>query len=919
MKIFIHLFIFLFTLLTLAQELPPIVKFTTDHYSAGNQNWMISQDENQNIYVANNDGLLVYNGAEWQTYPSPNKSIIRAVNVIGNKIYTGCYADFGFWKKNTFNTLTYTSLTKKLESTTFKDDHVWNIIEHNEWVIFQTSKALYFYNTVKKTFKTISSTNSIYKIFKVKNKIYYHVANEGIYAVENGKPKRIATDRVLQTDRVISIFDNQQSLGIITRSSGFFNLTNQELTAWNMTTDSLLNEVDIFSSIQLEDKSFILGTISDGLIHLNANGDLNYQITQKKGLTNNTVLSLFEDKKHHVWAGLDNGINCINVKSPVKTFIDYQGDLGTVYTTRVFKNNLYIGTNQGLFYRKLQDVNASFKFIKGTAGQVWELYIFNNQYLFCGHHFGTFLIEDNTAKKINNTLGAWAFKPIPNHSNLLLQGNYSGLLILENTNGNWTFRNKIKGFENSSRYFEINHLNQVWLNHEYKGVFKLKLNDALTKVIQLDQVESLPFGENSSLISYKNKVLYTSKKGVYSYNQSVKKFQKDTILSQIITENHQPAGRVITDRAGKLWVFSPNQMSYITNDDVTNQPIINNIPIPLQLRKGISGFENMSFIPPALYMLGTSNGYITLDLNKVQKKTENSVYINSITLKTIEDKLAPQILYSHGEFKYKYGMITFNYASPEYEKYLDVKYQYMLEGQANKWSKWTTQPQVTFENLTFGNYTFKVRAKIGNNLTKNTATYSFTVNRPWYFTYTALAIYFLLLIVIVFITHKAYKRHYNKKFEKEQMESEQLIMQMKNEKLNQDIESKNRELAISTMSIIKKNKVLNKIKKEIKNKDNIAAIKLIDNNINNNKDWSFFEKAFNNADKDFFEKIKTKHPDLTPNDLRFCAYLRLNLSSKEMAPLLNISTKSVETKRYRLRKKLGLDRDDSLVNYMLKF
>lgn len=919
MKIFIHLFISFFTLATLAQELPPIEKFTTEHYTGDNQNWMISQDENQNMYVANNAGLLVYNGAEWQTYPSPNKTIIRAVNVIGDKIYTGCYAEFGFWQKNKFNTLTYTSLTHKLGATTFKDDQVWNIMEYHEWVIFQTSKQLYFYNTNSETFKTISSSHNIYKIFKVKNRIYYHVANEGIYVVENGNPKLVANHPVLKTERVINIFENQQSLGIITRSSGFFNLSNQELTAWTISADSLLNNVDIFSSIQLKDGSFILGTISDGVIHLNEKGDLNYQITQKKGLTNNTVLSLFEDKAHHVWAGLDNGINCINVKSPVKTFIDYEGVLGTVYTTRVFKNNLYIGTNQGLFYRKLHDANATFKFIEGTAGQVWELYVLNNQYLFCGHHFGAFLIQGDKAEKISDTLGAWAFKPIPNHSDLLLQGNYSGFLILENTNGHWQVRNKVDGFENSSRFFEINNQNQVWVNHEYKGVFKLKFNDSLTQVIKLDTEKTLPFGENSSLINYKNNMLYSSEKGIYRYNQSVKKFQKDTLLSRIITETHQSDMRVTTDHAGELWLFSANQMSYIKNDDVTNHPIINNIPIPAQLRKGVSGFENISFIAPSTYILGTANGFITLDLNKIHHKTENTIHLNSVTLKSIKDKITPQILDSNGEFEYKYGMITFKYATPEYEKYLDIKYQYLLEGHTNKWSKWTTTPQVTFENLTFGNYSFKVRAKIGNHLSKNTATYSFTVNRPWYFTNTAIALYVILLLVVIFITHKAYKRHYNKKFEKEQLESEQLIMQMKNEKLNQDIESKNRELAISTMSIIKKNKVLNKIKKEIKNADNIAAIKLIDNNINDNKDWSFFEKAFNNADKDFFGKIKTEHPDLTPNDLRFCAYLRLNLSSKEMAPLLNISTKSVETKRYRLRKKLGLDHDDSLVNYMLKF
>ena len=97
-----------------------------------------------------------------------------------------------------------------------------------------------------------------------------------------------------------------------------------------------------------------------------------------------------------------------------------------------------------------------------------------------------------------------------------------------------------------------------------------------------------------------------------------------------------------------------------------------------------------------------------------------------------------------------------------------------------------------------------------------------------------------------------------------------------------------------------------------------SVIKIIDKNLNNEDDWAFFEEAFNNADKDFLKKVKAKHPSLTPNDLKLCAYLRLNLSSKEIAPLLNISYKSVEVKRYRLRKKMGLPHESSLTNYILE-
>ena len=920
---FIHSLLFMFLYLSsYGQELPPIHKFSSEMYLGDNQNWMISQGSDRSIYVANNRGLLEYNGAKWVTYNSPNNTIIRAVNVIGNKIYTGCYAEFGYWLKNEFGTLKYTSLLSKLKSKMLEDEQIWNILGYNEWVIFQSSSSIYLYNTKNENFKIIKSANIIYKVFKVNDRIYFHVVNEGLYIIENGKPKLIISDAFIKTGRVINIFKSGESLLILTRNLGFYSFQNNILEKWDIKADSLLKKMTVFSSIQLEDGSFMIGTISDGVLHLSKSGNLKYQITLKKGLSNNTVLALFEDVAKNVWVALDNGINCINAKAAVKTYFDYDGVLGTVYTTQVFNNILYIGSNQGLFYKDLNDINGSFKFIEGTAGQVWDLFNLNDKYLFCGHHLGTFLIDNNKAVKISDVLGAWTFKKIPNRSNLLLQGNYNGLFVLENTNGTWRVRNKIEGFKNSSRYFEINNSNQVWVSHEYKGVFKLKLNDDLTKVVKIDMETSLTFGKNSSLIKYKNNILYASEKGIFKYNTTKGLFERDAVLSATIKEDDYISGKLVVDKDEKLWSFSKDNIYFLKNDEVTNVPIIHTIPIPSKLRKGILGYENISLINGDTYVLGTANGYITLDLSKINKKEDFSIYLNAVDIKDINDKTIPSSLEKQGDFKNKQGLLSFNYSVPDYDKFLVVKYQYKLEGQLDKWSSWSENSQTTFENLSFGKYTFYVRAKVGNQLSKNIISYHFRVARPWYLSNVALTFYFLSLLLIVSITHKTYKRHYNNKFKQEKMENEQAIMHIRNEKLNQDIEGKNRELAISTMSIIKKNEVLSNIKKELnkgKDPDNKAAVKLIDNNLNDENDWSFFETAFNNADKDFLDKIKKAHSDLTPNDLRFCAYLRLNLSSKEMAPLLNISIKSVETKRYRLRKKLGLEHDDGLVNYILNF
>jgi DNA-binding CsgD family transcriptional regulator len=194
--------------------------------------------------------------------------------------------------------------------------------------------------------------------------------------------------------------------------------------------------------------------------------------------------------------------------------------------------------------------------------------------------------------------------------------------------------------------------------------------------------------------------------------------------------------------------------------------------------------------------------------------------------------------------------------------------------------------------------------------------------------------YVLACIFGSYLIHQAYKRHYHKRqlklieknkheMELAKAQNEKEIIKIKNEQLQEEFRSKSNELAASTLSIIRKNELLSKVKEQlianIEDRNSIKPIiRIIDKNITQNDDWEMFMEAFNNADRKFLKKLKKEHPNLSPNDVRLCAYLRLNLSSKEIAPLLNISVRSVEIKRYRLRKKMGLLHDDNLVDYIMQ-
>ncbi len=913
-----------------SQEIPPIQVFTPQDYGAEDQNWSITQSQNNFIYVGNNKGLLEYNGASWKLYSSPNDDILRSVHVVKDKIYSGGYMDFGFWMKNEFGRLLYTSLTNDLDFKVKEDEEFWGIIDIEGYVLFQSLESIYIYNTADKSFRVIDSDSRINKMFKVNETIYFQNNDIGIFKIVNGKEVLVISSTRIQNREVINIYDFNNTLLFLTKEDGFYVFQNDEIKEWSNTLNSSLSNKSIYSSVRLKDGSFVLGTISNGVIQLDAEGKTLLKIDQSYGLSNNTILSIKEDNDGNVWLGLDNGIDVLNLNSPYKVYQDKQGALGTVYASVKTNEYLYLGTNQGLFYKGLFS-NSKFEFIPGTKGQVWSLDILYGT-LFCGHDNGTFVINKNKVEKISSVKGTWNIKTIQGQPNLLIQGNYKGLTILERTDTEeWHYRNKIDGFDISSRYIEFSNLNEILVSHEHKGVYKLEIDSAYTTVLNSSKM-GIKGGVKSSLITYNNSILYTYKAGVFHYDKVNEGFEKDSLLSSLFSGDKYLSGKLINDEEGNnLWGFTRDEIVYIEPGKLSNEPEVNIISIPNEVRKNKPGYENLLFIGDGNYLIGTTDGYLIIDLNKLEKNSDQ-IYLNEVSYRSRQNEYVPLGINKSIELENENNSIQFKYSVTNYDKLSASKYQYRLIGNYDNWSRWTTNSEVFFENLEFGDYKFEVRAKSGGSVSSNVISYDFIIKKPWYLKSLAIVLYVLSFLLLLFLSQYLNRRYYKQQKQKlighkerelelEQLESQRQLMQVKNENLQLDIENKNRELGMATMNLVKRNELLNNIKDELSKGQSIDesknVIKLINSSLNNTSDWKLFEEAFNNVDKDFMKKVKSFHPSITPNDLRLCAYLRLNLSSKEIAPLLNISHKSVEVKRYRLRKKMGLDHDQSLSNYII--
>jgi ligand-binding sensor domain-containing protein/DNA-binding CsgD family transcriptional regulator len=867
----------------------------------------------------------------WELYPSPNETILRSVKVIGDKIYTGCYMDFGFWIREANGKLKYTSLAKKIKNKILDDEQFWNILHYDQWVIFQSLNRIYIYDTKTTSFEIIAPKSEITKSFRTKNALLFHTINGGLFEIESGKERLLSDNIILKNNKIVAVFSIDEGLLIQTQRNGFFKFIGGNFIKVATDADADLTASSVYSSQLLSDGSYAIGTVSNGIFILKNDGRVKYHITQNRGLSNNTVLSLFEDADKNIWAGLDNGINCINLQSPVQSFVDDTGILGTVYTSKLHNDKLYVGTNQGLFYKNYKTYDE-FKFINGTKGQVWSLFQYDGT-LFCGHDSGTFVVDNGIAKNIFSESGTWKFETVPNQPQLLLQGNYFGISVLSKTNDEWVFRNKITGFDYSSKYFEISRNLEVYVSHEYKGIFRLELDSDLLKTKRFTTYTNPTKGKNASLTKFNNAIYYANKKGIFKLNEKTKQFVKDPLLSSVFEQDQYVSGKLIVDNSNKIWLFSKNYIHYFSLSKLSNQLKQNIIPIPASLTNSMLGYENITQISNSDYLIGTTNGYYILNLNDLSFKNYKISITNVITNKQNESYSNRSIV-SKGVFDFDENNIIINYTVPDYNKYINVEFQYLLEGFQEDWSEWNSKTTVSFKNLAPGNYSFKVRSKLANSTASEAVVYSFKVEKPWYWSNTALFVYFISIIILSRFIHRAYKNYYQKQKEKlieennllleiKELENEQQVMRIRNEQLSIDVDTKNRELAVSTMSLNSKNELLTFIKDDLKktseggNRSIKSVISTISKNISEGDSWSIFKDAFDNTDKDFLKKMKVAHPILTANDLRLCAYLRLNLSSKEVAPLLNISVRSVEIKRYRLRKKMELTHEQGLVEYIL--
>jgi DNA-binding CsgD family transcriptional regulator/ligand-binding sensor domain-containing protein len=925
--------------------LPQIKNYKRSDYRGGTQNWNVDQDKNGNLYFANNNGLLQFDGSSWTKYSIPNSSNIRCLKIDSTgTIYVGGYNEFGYFKPNIKGKLEYISISKLIRRDNSRIiDNIWKIHICKGEVFFQSFKTTYIFKNNK--LKVLEAPSKFQFSFKVKNQLYFQDISMGLMKYNNGKLIPIKETSKLNTTEIWGMFSmpNNKIL-IATLDKGLFLFEKEKIIPWNTPANEFLKKNSCLGGVSIKGNQIVLNSILNGIIICDTDGRIIQHINHKKGLQNNTVLTSFIDNKNNLWLGLDNGISFINENSPF-TYFGFSFEISTVYGSVIHKGNLYVATNQGLFYHSWNKTFKEdvFKLVEGTTGQAWNIQVIDGD-LFCAHNRGALLILGNKSYKAIDDVGYWAFKKIPNHPNYLIGSNYNGFSIFEKKHNVWQLRNKVEGLIKSIGPFEIED-KIIWIKKDHL-IYQMKLSDDFRRFETIKTHQFIAHKEIESVQLIKNKIYFQTNNRFYEYSIKHDSFYEDKSISNLFKKIPK-INTLKEDNHGNIW--------YVYNESIgvlikINNDNYKNITAPFSTLTGnlVHNYLSINTIDLENIFIGLTDGlahYNSKLLNTTATKPK--AYIRTFSF--------PEDTYILGngqntiqkyKLPYTSNHVKFTFSSPIYENLENVEFSYRLKDFDDKWSIWSTVPQKEYTNLKEGDYKMKVKVRNSYGVQSEEAVLSFTVYPPWYRHILAYLCYLLIIIAIVYYILKSIKLKIRKnkyletieqrrlylekesKIKLEQYELEKEIERLENEKLQIKILSKDKELVNNTLQVAKKNKILNGIIHKLKDinsnsfdesaKAQFSKLnKSIVKEVNTDKSWKDLEKHLKNVHFDFLKKLKEKHPTISPREMDLSTYLLMNMSTKEIAEFMNISTGGVELARYRLRKKLELNKKENLTGYLM--
>ena len=947
--------------LTTSAQIPTLRNFSPIEYNGGTQNWEIGEMRDNLMAFANNHGLIVFDGENWQIHPVANYTSVRSLAFDAKKlcVYAGASDEFGYFDINTatFN-VEYHSLSKLLSANMRMFGEIWKIhLLPSGEVLFQGRAHLFSLRQGNKLI-TLKTAGAIDNSALVGDRVYVSTKT-GIYTYHDGKLSPLPGTGNLTGKRVSGVVEYNGKVMFVTMSDGLFIYDGHTATPFELDISPLLKDNNVFCAAA--GKRYIgFGTIKNGLIVKDLQTGSNYYVNTNTGLQNNTVLSMSFDSLDNIWLGLDMGLSYVMLESSYGNLLGANNTIGTGYTSAISGNQLYMGTNQGLFSIPFPLQNSILppkaQTVEGVVGQIWSLQNIDGT-LLCGANDGAYIVGAGTVRRIDGLVGTWGFRKLNDHPGYLLTCDYDGLAVLKQEGGSITLHSRLSNFHEASGNFEQDSDGSIWLSHWHKGVWHFRLSDDMTRVENLEYYHNgagLVADDNNLVCKIDGRVYVSSVDGFHQYDERNRKLKHCDWMNNLFNTygealhvTQAPDGMIIAYKADYLAVAERQHNGKYQSRQVGYDNMVQQMQM---------GLGNIGFLENRQIVLNSNNGFFVMRPQKKDAAKTNHVMVRRIYSTNTGDTLVymrcPELVKEEVVLPHSLNSIRIEYVMPEYRGEKGVLYSCYLEGYEKEMSTMSHSSSKEYTKLEKGKYIFHVKAR---NLVDGTESESQIVIRilpAWYETWWAYLLYIILAVtgiwaLLRYMNLRAEKELTKVKKEKErQMKEQQMefhlaeekkekeLAKLRSKQLEVELKHKSSELSDSAMNLVRKNDMLQAIdqnmeqlSESVRREETKASLvkkigdirKEIKMHMNDDDNWNKFEENFNLVYDNFSQKIMEAFPQLKKSDLKLCVYLRMGLSSKEMASLLNTSVRSIETARYRLRKKLDIDTGSNLTDFIQSF
>jgi len=926
-------------------------QYTKADFNADPQFWAACQGNDGTMFFGNNDGVVIYDGEHWQKVILPNNSSVRSLSKDNRGvIYAGGYNEAGTVQKDISGNYYYKSITANLQLEGHNIENIWNIQTLDNKILVRANHEIII--TSGKTATHLPATTLFSYSALIGNNYYVHESDHGILKLDAAgrQLNLIFAASQYNSEEVAAILPGAitNALLVITTQGSIYKAdvqTGKMQLLTNLFGRDIHDQVS--GAIQQKGGSIYVSTVGSGIITLNANAQIIPNPALLKTSPESVIHGLYNAGDNNIWVLQNNGLIYIDFKSPYTSLFNK----ASVYDALVHKGQLYLATTQGVYYAAYDPINnlavSDFKKVMGLQGQAWSVQLLQGDVI-VSHDSGLFKIVNNEAVKIGTASNFWKVTPIKNREGFYLASHYNGIYLLEKQGANWILHDKISRFNESARdILAADEPDSYWICHGYQGIFKIHINAAYNRVNAVDHFtinNGLKNSFNVNVTRWQGEVVFTTNTGIYTFNQQLNKFVPHKRLNAILDPTKNT--RKLLQSGNRTWFVQDDEAGYFYTG-TKNPELFKDLFLNL---KGTfnRGMECLVPLPRDKILFGTTNGLFVYNISQgtasINIKTQimqASFYRNQkqelLPLTTLTGN--PQSLPNQTD------ILRFDFAAPKMTHGTQIQYSYILENVDPGWSAWQNIPYKEYTHLRPGTYTFKVKSRNTAGLTGQATHYTFTIVPKWYQTIFAYILYGVLSVLAVLGIRMLVKRrirHERTKSEREadrsrkllELELEQLKLQRDKEEirrdkihLEEDVINKSKELANFTMLLVQKKDMfaeitndLKQLKDHVRNEESrkklLEIFQKLDRHKIGEEYMEVFDVNFEKVHHNFFEKLKELNPTLNKRELRLCAFVKMNLSNKEISPLLGISLRGIENARYRIRKKLNVAGENNFAAFL---